>query len=155
MSVLILFIEQRERRVLAPPNALVALLRSRYFNGRTRERRLLHKHLVARGNFDFPVAAVQRLRPDKRGRIGRAPGEVARPQRHAVNGDAICDRQLCNRMSHLAGAVPNVNVVRKPVVRRDIRIRLSYSPNEKVFSVRRDVELCENTRCSNRRDRTR
>ena len=36
------------------------------------------------GTFDVPVAAVERLGPDQRGRLGRAPGEVARAGRHAV-----------------------------------------------------------------------
>ena len=52
--------------------------------------------LVARGHLDVPVAAVERLGPDQRRRLGGAPGEVARPvgtpwtgTRSASGSDAI------------------------------------------------------------------
>ena len=73
-----------------------------------RERRLLHHDLVARRDLDVPVAAVERLGPDERRRLGRAPLEVARARRArrapARGRRAAVDATVCTT---LARAIPD------------------------------------------------
>ena len=107
-----------------PVEADEALLGARDLGGRAGERRRQHHDLVARGNVDVPVAAVERLGPDERRGLGRAPLEVARSGRHAGDRHAIREGQLRERADPAAGAVPELHVVREVRVRGDVRVRL-------------------------------
>ena len=85
VAVLVVLAEQGERRAArssrspAKRCSVRAISTAAAVNGA-----LCIMTLSRAGTFDVPVAAVERLGPDERRRLGRAPLEVARPGRHAV-----------------------------------------------------------------------
>ena len=150
--VLVVLVEQGHAGALAPVEAGKPLLEARDLGGRIRERGGERHDLVALGDADVPVAAVERLGPDERRRFGRTPLEFARTGRHAGDRHAIRERQLRERARPATRAVPELHVVREIRVRRDVRVRPVDHVHEQVLAVGRDVDRRDDRRFPERLD---
>ncbi len=77
------------------------------------EGRLQGHDPVAERDLVFQIAAVQRLHPDQRGGLARAPLDIARAGGHAVDGHVVFERQAGHFVQHFAGEVPNFDLLGK------------------------------------------
>src|SRR5580698_1242385 len=93
VPVVIVLVQESNAWMVAPLYALIALLRPRDLNRGRAKRGLLKNDLVASRNIHFPIPAIERLCPDKRCRICGTPGEGARTDRNALNGNAVGKRE--------------------------------------------------------------
>src|SRR5262249_45875714 len=105
MPVGIDFAQESNAWLFAPREASIALLGARDFDSGRSERRFLQHDLIARRDLHIPVAAIERFRPDERGRFRWTPGKVPRTHRNTSDGNAVCRRKRGDGMSSNVGTV--------------------------------------------------
>ena len=142
VAVVVDLVEERDAAALAPVEPAEALLGARQLARRAGERRGEGHDLVARRHRDVPVAAVERLGPDQRGRLGGAPGVLPRPGRDALDGDAVGDREARHQRG-LSGPVPHLDVVRETTVGDGVRVRFADRGDQDVLAVRSGVDVAD------------
>src|SRR5262245_64770132 len=119
------------------------MLGLRQFNRWPGERRLERLHDITRRSLLPGVTAVERLYPDKRRRLSRAPIVIARPRRHACNRDLVGQRQIGQFVDALAAAVPDLDQARERIVGEQVRVRAMNRGDQKMIAVRRGLDRTE------------
>ena len=155
MAVVVVLGQESDARLFAPGEALVALLGAGDFDGGRSERAPSQHDLVAGRNVHVPVAAIERFGPDQRCRIGGAPGEIARADGHAVDGNAIGQGKRRDGMRRNVRAlrhVPDFDFLRKAIVGGDVRVGLVDGGDEDVLAVGRGIDRFVICRLSDGRD---
>src|SRR5262249_59594908 len=119
------------------------------------KRCLDHFYDAARRDFLFSVTAVERLYPNQRRRLGRAPIVIARPRRHAFNRDLVSQRQIGQFVDALTAAIPNLDQARERSGGEQVRVRAVDRGDQKMIAVRRGFDRAEDRRFAERRDAAR
>src|SRR5258708_26880259 len=95
------------------------------------------------------IAVVERLHPHESGQLSWEPPYTAWTSGNALNRDVFFQRQACDFVLQLPGAVPDFHFFGEALVGQQIRVRAVQLGRENVLAVRRDIDRGENRRLAN------
>src|SRR5258707_5542260 len=95
------------------------------------------------------ISVVERLHPLESGQLSRDPPYTAWTSGNALNRDVFFQRQACDFVLQLPGAVPDFHFFGEALVGKQIRVRTVKLGRENVLAVRREIDRDENRRLAN------